>query len=158
MGWGRGVGGQKGSKWVKSTKNINFLVLLTPFDLPTPPPNPTFVCLFTFLMLFPTNRSQHFENRMKNNRLRAYLEKLSRICNLSPFQFFSDFLEGLQKKLWNAYSQIEKSWEHYLVDIYIYIYLNAVIWTWVVGMGVYFFPNFKFLVILTPPIPFDPLP
>ena len=45
--------------------------------------------------------SQHFENQMGNKRLRAHFIKLSRICNLSPFQDFFEFLEVLQKKKYN---------------------------------------------------------
>ena len=73
LGEGRGV--KSGQKYQK----IMFLVLFTTFDPfwpPYPPPNPTFFGLLIFLMLFRTNRSQHFENRMEIKQLRAYLAKL----------------------------------------------------------------------------------
>ena len=55
-------------------------------------------------MLSPTNRSQHFENRMKINRFRAYLvKKNSRIHNFDSFQDFFGVLEVLQKNLWNTH-------------------------------------------------------
>ncbi|CAL4103330.1 unnamed protein product [Meganyctiphanes norvegica] len=82
-----GVGGQKGSKGVKSTKNINFLVLLTPFDSPTSP-NPTLFGIFTFLMLSPTNRSQHSENPIENKQFRAYLVKLSKTSKLQKVFYY----------------------------------------------------------------------
>ena len=39
-------------------------------------------------MLYPTNRSQHFENQIRNKGLKAYFIKLSRIRYLSQFQDF----------------------------------------------------------------------
>ncbi|CAL4142066.1 unnamed protein product [Meganyctiphanes norvegica] len=57
-----------------------FLVLLTPFDpfLIPYPPIPLFFGIFTFLMLSPTNRSQHSENPIENKQFRAYFVKLSK--------------------------------------------------------------------------------
>ena len=45
-------------------------------------PNPTFFGLFTFLMLSPTNRSQHFENRMGNEHFTDFFVKLSKLKKL----------------------------------------------------------------------------
>ncbi|CAL4087551.1 unnamed protein product, partial [Meganyctiphanes norvegica] len=93
---------------VKSTKNINFLVLLTPFDL-LPPPNPTLFGIFTFLMLSPTNRSQNSENPIENKQFRAYLVKLSKTSKLQKF-FDYKYISYLKCKVnkFHMYNHLSK--------------------------------------------------
>ncbi|CAL4135366.1 unnamed protein product, partial [Meganyctiphanes norvegica] len=70
-----GVGGSKRVKEGQKYQKHNFLVLLTLFTS-LPSPKPYFVGLFTFLMLSPTNRSQNFENRTKNECSTDFFVKL----------------------------------------------------------------------------------
>ncbi|CAL4060345.1 unnamed protein product, partial [Meganyctiphanes norvegica] len=73
IGWG--VGGSKGVKSGKKYQKHNLFVLLTPFDPPYPHQS-LFLAFLTFLKLSPTNRSQNFENRTKNECSTDFFVKL----------------------------------------------------------------------------------
>ncbi|CAL4251074.1 unnamed protein product, partial [Meganyctiphanes norvegica] len=79
---------KKGQKGSKVPKTLIFLVLLTP---PTSPPTPTSTLfgIFTFLMLSPTNRSQHSENPMGNEHFTDFFVKLPKLPKVFAYIFTS---------------------------------------------------------------------